>query len=239
MHSFEFERVSTPIPQGLSVVRQSTPIVAFGQFDSARVASIGINPSHQEFLDRKGELLQGQAARFLSRDALKVDDQEPLSEAQAREVVEQSRRYFELNPYRSWFNPMEKWILNPRGFSYWNGTSTHLDLSQWATDPIWKMLSGDTRTKLVNSDANFLRTQLEQGEFDYVFLNGKSAISQLLDSGIVSLVLSDEVDCSGLRVEIWSGEAFGASFIGWNRYLQSPMSPITREQLSEHLRRIQ
>ena len=40
---------------------------------SARVATLGLNPSRQEFLNRKGKLLRGPERRFATLEALGVE----------------------------------------------------------------------------------------------------------------------------------------------------------------------
>jgi hypothetical protein len=36
-----------------------------------------------------------------------------------------------------WFDQMEEFVLTNTGYSYFDGTACHLDLIQWATDPVW------------------------------------------------------------------------------------------------------
>jgi hypothetical protein len=48
------ERVRRPLPPGSMVMPGSTPVVAFGNARRATVATLGLNPSRVEFLDRHG-----------------------------------------------------------------------------------------------------------------------------------------------------------------------------------------
>ena len=41
------------------IVEKSTPVISFGDFRGARVLTLGINPSHREFLDSNKKLLSG------------------------------------------------------------------------------------------------------------------------------------------------------------------------------------
>ena len=237
IHEFEIERASRPIPKGLGVVPQSTPVVCFGEFNTAEVASLGINPSHGEFLGGSGQLLSPEKTRILSRADVGVADHTALSPAQAENVVAASRRYFRTNPYLKWFSPMERWILQPLGTSYFDGSACHLDLSQWATQPVWKNLAESQRAELLRQDAPFLEQQIEEGRFSLIVLNGRSAISQMMTAGIVELRKTGAVNTPSARFDIWEGNRGATRFIGWNRYLQSAMRNEAREELGRWLAR--
>ncbi len=231
----EISRTRKIIPPDLAVVPQSTPIVAFGRFDTAQVASVGINPSHREFLHKSGAPLETAKRRFVSRLHLGVPDGEPLTDVQAEEVVATTRDYFSTNPYKTWFNPMEKWVLQPLGASYWAGTATHLDLSQWATKPVWKDLTAYQQLSLLEQDASFLRWQIHHRRFETVVVNGKGAINQLADSGIATLHQVDQVRFEDTVIELWATEVEGTRFLGWNRYLQSALPTEARQALRDWL----
>ena len=237
IHEFEIERASRPIPKGLGVVPQSTPVVCFGEFNTAEVASLGINPSHGEFLGGSGQLLSPEKTRLLSRADVGVADHTALSPAQAEDVVAASRRYFRTNPYLKWFSPMERWILEPLGASYFDGSACHLDLSQWATQPVWKNLAESQRAELLRQDAPFLEQQIEEGRFRLIVLNGKSAISQMMTAGIVELERTNSVKTPSANFEIWEGNRGVTRFIGWNRYLQSAIPDTSRQKLAQFLAR--
>ena len=51
------KRTMEAFPQNAPIVEQSTPVVAFGDCTTARVATLGINPSYEEFQDSNGVLL--------------------------------------------------------------------------------------------------------------------------------------------------------------------------------------
>ena len=210
-------------------------MVCFGEFSSAEVASLGINPSHGEFLSRSGQLLSSEKARLLSRADLGVADHSALSPTQAEEVVEASRRYFRTHPYLKWFSPMERWILQPLGASYFDGSACHLDLSQWATQPIWKKLGEPQRAELLKQDAPFLEQQIEEGRFRLIVLNGKSAIAQMMTAGVVKLEQTGSLNTPSASFEIWKGKRGVTRFIGWNRYLQSAMPDSSRQVLAQFL----
>jgi hypothetical protein len=49
-------RLGPPVP---STVRSSLPVLFFGDLEHARVATIGLNPSRQEYLSPGGQELGG------------------------------------------------------------------------------------------------------------------------------------------------------------------------------------
>lgn len=66
------DRIRRPRPDGLAIVQGSLPVTSFGDPRSARVASVGINPSVSEFCSgKKGKpLLEPGKKRFVDREIL-------------------------------------------------------------------------------------------------------------------------------------------------------------------------
>ena len=119
------------------VVPGSTPVVAFGDFRKATVATLGINPSWREFLGADGALLSGTARRLATLPLLNAEDTSQLSACQVKKVVGACEIYFspERNPYRRWFDPLDELLRAGFAVSYYDGTACHLDLVHWATRP--------------------------------------------------------------------------------------------------------
>lgn len=212
----------------------SVPITSFGSFDRASVATLSINPSYLEFTNTRGSQLVSGKNRVISRYHLSEVDAVALNRESALRAIESFRDYFDPNskPYRRWFSPMEKIVLASVGASYWDGSATHLDLSQWATNPVWKKLSDETKQALLVSDLPFLRKQIEYRKFDLVLINGATAITEISKTGLVDLSLADEVDVNGTKVLFFRGQALGTQFIAWNWYLQSAISEQVRIAIS-------
>ena len=92
---------------------------------------------------------------------------------------------------------MQDTILTPAGASYEGRTAAHLDLIQWATDPLWKdMLEVDdaaAREHLAN-DFPFLEAQINDSSANLLFLSGSPVIDalknkfQLQDAGKTAAV---------------------------------------------------
>jgi hypothetical protein len=233
----EIAHVSRPIPQGLGIVEKSVPITAFGKFDQASVATLSLNPSYLEFTNQKGLHLPIGKNRVFSRFHHSLDDEHSLGRESALKTIESFRNYFDLRsrPYLKWFGPMEKRVLSSVGASYFDGTATHLDLSQWATNPIWNKLTEERKQALLDSDLPFLKRQLEHRKFDLVLINGSTAIREISKTGLVEMNVIDEQQVGKTTVVFYQGQALGTKFLAWNWYLQSAISEQVRDAIAHWL----
>src|SRR5437660_457287 len=94
-------------PPSQSSVPGSLPVLFFGDLFCARVATVGINPSLQEYLDPDGQELQGDARRFETLSSLGASDRPSLSPEQAAQAIERMRGYFQPGkPVYKWFRPL-------------------------------------------------------------------------------------------------------------------------------------
>lgn len=171
------KRIRQPIPSGLCVVPGSTPIVAFGDARTAKVATLGLNPSSLEFQDRSGNDLVGCFRRLATHSSLGVEDLANAPPPTIAQVLKECNSYFECNPYE-WFNDLEL-ILNACGVSYCDGSACHLDLVQWATKPTWSKLVPTARNCLFDADARFLKQQLSNENIGLLLVNGTGVKDQL------------------------------------------------------------
>src|SRR5688572_20997115 len=78
-----------------SSVAASLPVLFFGDALKARVATIGLNPSKFEFVDRRGDMLTGRAQRFATTTSLGAVSRVELSDDQADEAIKMMRGYFD------------------------------------------------------------------------------------------------------------------------------------------------
>jgi hypothetical protein len=166
-------RIKQPKPDGLAVVPGSTPVVAFGDVQSATVAALGLNPSRREFLDGHGKELTGAKRRLETLLSPGEDDLAVASADAIRMVFEGCNNYFDRCPYRKWFDVLEK-VLRPLGASYYERTACHLDLVQWATDPTWGKLQPANTQSLIEADLLFLCQQLSRESIRLLLLNGSA-----------------------------------------------------------------
>ena len=173
------QRVRRPMPVNSAVVPGSTPVVSFGNAQSATIATLGLNPSRQEFLDENGEELAGSSRRLATCQSLGVEDLSRAPEDAIRQVVEDCNTYFRRNPYHRWFNQLER-VLKVIDASYYDHSACHLDLVQWATDPAWgKLRLPNVRHQLLESDGPFLLQQLRNEQIRVLLINGRGVIRQL------------------------------------------------------------
>jgi len=208
-------------PATAPVVPGSTPVVAFGDPATAEVATLGINPSRVEFVE-DGSMLSGDRRRLSTLDSLGVASLTDLSDEQAATVVADCAGYFRRNPYRAWFDPLDAVVRAATGASYYEGTACHLDLVQWATDPVWSRITdGAVRQALLADGVPHLRAQLANEDVRLVLLNGRQVLTQAVDSGLVSLVEFDRIEVGTVRHRLFAGESSGVRWVGWSTNLQS------------------
>ncbi len=79
-----------------ATVPGSLPVLFFGDLLAASIATIGINPSRQEYLTRSGLELEGLGRRFETLGSLAARDRSSLSVKQMQIAIERMRAY------RSW-----------------------------------------------------------------------------------------------------------------------------------------
>jgi hypothetical protein len=163
---------------GCGIVPGSTPVVAFGSPTGARAATLGLNPSRQEFLDTNGTELIGRLRRFETLSSLGVANLALASDQAIRAALIACDEYFRRNPYRAWFDQLDV-ILRATGASYYDGSACHLDLVQWATDPTWNGLSGEVRRRLLEEDSLFFIEQLRRERIGLLLINGIGVIREV------------------------------------------------------------
>src|SRR5258708_33714215 len=80
-------------------VPKSTPVLAFGNFVRAEVATLGLNPSRLEFVDRNGQLLTGPSSRLASLQTLGIARLDGGTAGQHKQIFESCICYFQKKPY--------------------------------------------------------------------------------------------------------------------------------------------
>jgi hypothetical protein len=220
-------RIRASCPDDCSVVPGSTPVVAFGDVRRARVATLGLNPSRAEFLDRSGRELDGEERRLETHRSIGYSDLSSAPHAVINQVFEGCNGYFQRRPYTPWFNKFNP-ILDAVNGSYSNGTACHLDLIQWATNPTWRRLKPKSlREKLLAADAPFLLKQLELENVRLLLLNGRAVIKRFE-------LIAPEVGLSVVTTDLKKTTVFAGSLskrlkvIGWSVNLQSSFGVSTR-----------
>lgn len=221
------ERVRRPIPPNAMVVPGSTPVIAFGNARRATVATLGLNPSRVEFLDRYGNEFSEAQRRLETHRSLGVAQLADAPDDTVARVIAGCDGYFQRNPYWRWFRPLEQ-LLERLGVSYAHGSACHLDLIQWATDPVWRKLAPQTRQSLIAADAVFLRQQLTQERIATLLLNGRSVIETFTGAYGQALKVVQTVQERSVSTTLVAGVALnGVVVVGWSVNLQSSFG-VTR-----------
>lgn len=213
------DRIRRRQPDGLAIVPGSIPVTSFGDPRSARVASVGINPSVNEFCSSKHgkPLLVPDKKRFVDRETLALGEHDQPTEEQALRVAESCDRYFDVNPYWSWFSPMQTYVMDPLGVSYEARTAVHLDLVQWATDPVWSLITdASVQSRLVDDDLPFLRALIAQGGYDLIVLNGRTVVETFRRFGMFEIEHEELRVLGGTtKTTLLTGTVGGRRALGW------------------------
>jgi hypothetical protein len=222
-------RIRQRAPEGVRVVKGSTPVISFGDVRRARVATLGWNPSKLEFLDANDRELAEEARRLETLSSLNCQDLATAPSEAIDRIFQGCNTYFCRRPYRRWFGRLEK-VLQCVDASYYNSSACHLDLVQWATDPVWSGLERSEREKLLKADLPTLLRQLELENISLVLLNGIGIVQAYRKH--VALALHEASSCGG-RVEMYAGHLRrGRRVVGWNINLQSTPG-VTNEEIAK------
>ena len=183
---FVAERIKTPANLKY-IVEDSTPVVCFGDITQAKALTIGINPSSSEFtklVEKQRVLLTGSERKLADLKYLGAKETQELNDDQVLKVWQGCLDYFDGPYYKFWFSKMQDTILSPINFSYIGRSAAHLDLIQWATDPLWQKMKEEDPIEAAEhlaADLPFLVKQLEQSESDFIFLSGTPVIDSLTE----------------------------------------------------------
>lgn len=228
------QRIMQERPGFKELVENSYPVTSFGDLTSARVLTIGINPSIDEFHSRKKgrPLLEASAKRLVDSEVLGIVAGTPLNREQAELVLKGNNLYFAKsgNPYH-WFNALEEFALKPIGASYFDGSAAHVDLVQWATDPVWSRIQDEAvQSELVRSDVDFLTSVLQSKKWDLIILNGKEVYTRFREFRLFQLLEFEHIPAPDKKRIFWNGHSFGSPLVSWSANLpESRTSNETRD----------
>ena len=215
-------------PVGTPVLPGSTPVVAFGDSARAEVATLGINPSAREFVE-KGVLLEGADRRLATLDSLHAGRLDDLTAAQVASIIADCASYFQRQPYRRWFDPLDQVLHAGTGTSYYDGSACHLDLVQWATDPIWgNIRDRAVRRTLLEDGVPHLRAQLKHEHIRVVVMNGNQVLEQVVATQLAELTEVGRLPMAHTTCRLLVGKAAGITWVGWSANIQSSRG-VTRQ----------
>jgi hypothetical protein len=220
-----------------AVVSGSTPVVSFGDLGTARIATLGLNPSRVEFLDREGRELTGRDRRLATLRSLEAEQLDRLDDDQVAQVVRDCFSYFSRQPYTQWFDRLDRVLQHGAGASYYDGSACHLDLVPWATDPTWGGLSKSTQRQLLAHEADHLATLLRHADLKLVVVNGRSVIDALERTGLARFEPLRKLTLANGNYELLCGEGSDVTWRAWSLNAQSSPGVSNQEldQLGEWL----
>jgi len=222
-------------PNNSAIVVGSTPVVVFGNIKTSNIATLGINPSKNEF-QKNGIDLDEEHRRFETLNSLNSVNLSSLTKVQVDKVFDTCTNYFKINPYTKWFDQLENNILNKFSVSYYLHTACHLDIVQWATDPIWRNLDYATKAQLIQQDIAFLATQLKEERIEILLINGKEATDIFQNYFKATLIEKDKLvvankTCNVYKFDLQIADKF-IRIYAWSNNLQSTVG-LTNQMRTE------
>jgi hypothetical protein len=162
---------------GLEVIRWGCPVPFFGHLESARLATVGINPSNREFVGTDGNELAGNDRRLPTLSSLGLSSWLQADFVALRAILLSCSSYFERNPYDGWFGSLQR-IIEPTGHSYYapRSDACHLDVVPWATVGKWGTLSAASRRQLAARATQALADMIACSPLTMLVLNGKEVV---------------------------------------------------------------
>jgi hypothetical protein len=216
LKDFLLDKISEPLPTNINIVDKSIPIVFFGNVEKAEIATLSLNPSNIEF-EHNGP------RRCVDRKELNVLNHQKLTREQAEIVYESLLIFFKVNPYKTWFNPMNKLFQN-KGYEYYNDKIVHLDISPWATSNKWDKLSLEEKNSII--DTSIIKNVIEHRGIKKLFINGKTAFNVFyttlnIEEKDIKKSSFDYTTVNGnnRNFSIYETEIFGCKIIAWNIYI--------------------
>lgn len=167
-------------PIELGAIPSASPVLAFGDPLNSSVATLGLNPSNLEFLDKSGNELAEPYHRFESLTTLQASDWNAVSSQGVGQIWQRCEGYFQRNPYDQWFKQLER-ILVDTGASYYatlGERACHLDLVPFATAKKWSDLKSVVRAQLIDLGTPSLVTVLVASDIRVLILNGATVVKE-------------------------------------------------------------
>lgn len=166
--------------ESFKVIGWGSPVPSFGDISRATVATLGLNPSNREFVDRNGNELDGESRRFPTLGSLGIQRWSEARSSHHAAIAESCRGYFFRNPYDGWFKQLDH-VIGGTEASYYDDDcqACHLDLIPFATACKWTDLSRHERQRLMEMVGDTLARLLVDSPIRILVLNGRSVVEEL------------------------------------------------------------
>jgi len=164
----------------VDIIPWGSPIPSFGNLLTAKIATVGLNPSNREFVDVAGQELNGPNRRFHTLNSLGLLEWRHAKTKHYELILEYCFNYFNRNPYDGWFKKLDN-LISGTSLSYYfpSGFACHLDLIPYATFTKWAYLSPLQQKKLLEFSSDYLGLLINQSEISTLVLNGQTVVSNL------------------------------------------------------------
>lgn len=204
-------RLASTTADATGIIPWSSPVPSFGDPSRAIVATLGLNPSNREFVDRNGAELGGEKRRFHTLSSLGLSRWSDAERAHVSQIAEYCWSYFSRNPYDTWFRQLDAIIAGTR-HSYYAETAhaCHLDLVPYATSDKWTGLSRAQRLALLRVAGDSLALLLRDSPIRVLVLNGASVVQNFCQLAGVTLTQR--------RMKQWSLRRAGAAGVSGIAY---------------------
>jgi len=260
------QRLMSHAPLGAEgiVTSNAIPVIGSGNILGARVATLSVNPSDAEYrhFNRSGKPLGPSrlpviAQPFVDWPGDDIARRDAMTVETGRMLVDWFRGYFERGNYSSWFKqfPEPAFAATLPEFSYRSGSLCHLDVTQWATSPVWSKAVKQHPAAcdlLLRADAGYLMRTLRGTSVRLVYVDGRAALdavnTALRDAGTgVQLACVEVVEMPELPYRTTTAEIHHAALpkgdgmnevvlIGTNRRLDRPFPTPLRDAVFHRVR---
>jgi hypothetical protein len=167
-------------PHDSTVIGWAGPVPFFGELSTAKVATVGINPSNLEFVTNGGAELDEKARRLHTLNSLGISSWDAAEGAHVGALIRECEGYFSRNPYRRWFDVLER-SMAPSGYSYYpsgENRMCHVDLVPFATSEKWGYLTPIYRRMLVDQGRVAMAEFIRESPLEFLILNGRSVVAE-------------------------------------------------------------
>jgi hypothetical protein len=207
-------RLDRSVFAAAGVIPWGAPVPSFGDPSTAKVATLGLNPSNREFVDELGNELDGPDRRFHTLRSLRIRSWAETEAKHIDLILESCRSYFHGNPYNRWFKVLDN-VVKGADASYYDvsANACHLDLIPYATASKWAELTGQQRKALLEASADSLGLLLRDSPIRVLILNGRSVVEHLETCSGIRL---DRKKMMGWTLPRQSGQGVvGIAYRGW------------------------
>lgn len=182
------KRLDDQINEVEELISWGCPVLSFGNLELAKIATIGLNPSNREFVDKDGNELNGENRRFPTLQSFGLRTWREAKEEHLNMILTFCYEYFDRNPYDGWFKKLDH-IISGASMSYYFPFSNacHLDLIPYATSSKWMDLTITQRNKLLETNSDSLGMLLRESNIKVLILNGQTVVDGIVKMTNVEL----------------------------------------------------